>query len=149
MKNSKLTPEQHRFLKQNFRTLNEQELYQKLPESGSEIDLNAFADCLRSIASEAEANVFEQNLSEEELSAISGGKEYPCGSVAWNNCTDIWRDDPQNNCAYVWQRNIYGGNGFANCAATVENGSWCSENDACYLNSVDYQNMKDCNKAWR
>ena len=40
-----------------------------------------------------------------------------------------------------------------NCAATVEDGSWCWSNDACDDYSVDYQGMhiyliSDCHKAW-
>lgn len=36
------------------------------------------------------------------------------------------------------------------CAATVEDGSWCSSNDACHTsNAIRYTGMNDCSKAWK
>ena len=66
----------------------------------------------------------------------------PCGELIDAN------PDPKN-CNVQFVRPIYGGNGFPNCAATVEDGSWCSTNDACYDVAIDYKGMRDCAKAWR
>ena len=81
---------------------------------------------------EKENEVFAQEVSPDELDNVAGGK-----------------DSDTNNCTRTHKRDIYGGNGFANCAATVGDGSWCGTNDACYSDAVDYQNMFDCSKAWR
>lgn len=74
------------------------------------------------------------------------------GSVV-NDVIDFVTGGPTDknfqDCINHHQRNIYGGNGFPNCAATVDDGSHCSSNDACYSKAVDYQMMHDCSKAWR
>ncbi len=86
--------------------------------------------------------VLEQEVSVDELEAVSGGIYIPSeGSEA--SCL-------KNNC-----RDIYGGRGFPNCANTVEDGSHCDTNDACYNNAVVYHGftsgctISDCRKAWR
>ena len=57
--------------------------------------------------------------------------------------------DPQSISCYSWeQRYIYTGS-FPNCAATVEDGSFCDTNDACYTAAVWYLGKKDCAKAWK
>lgn len=58
-----------------------------------------------------------------------------------------------NNCVNSFYRDIYQG-GFPNCAATVEDGSWCGTNDACVSTAVHYKGMEecsfsDCSKAWK
>lgn len=45
------------------------------------------------------------------------------------------------------ERNIYEGE-FPNCAATVEGGSWCWNNDACEKFAVIYT-MHSCGRAWK
>jgi hypothetical protein len=77
-----------------------------------------------------EEQVFKQALDDDELETVAGGDA----------------DSDENCYQYLW-RDIYR-NGFPNCAATVEDGSWCSSNDACLSQSVDYENMKKCQKAW-
>ncbi len=72
-----------------------------------------------------------------------------CTQRAANDITGGPHDDDRNNCVNHDYRNIYGGNGFPNCAATVEDGSHCGTNDACYNNTVDYRGLTDCAKAWR
>ncbi len=74
-----------------------------------------------------EKEVFEQETSADELENASGG-------VA----------------SYVPtpKKNIYEG-GFPNCAATVEEDSWCGANDACILDEVRYKEMKECYRAWK
>jgi hypothetical protein len=61
---------------------------------------------------------------------------------------DMQRDDNTTNCANFHHRPLYGGN-FPNCAATVEDGSWCERNDACYNEAVIYDGRTDCAKAWK
>ena len=82
------------------------------------------------------AKAFETNeekvLFSEELDTVSGGDQ----------------DDDLKNCVRYSERNIYLG-GFPNCAATVEDGSWCDSNDACYHSMVGYYILTECNKAWR
>ena len=92
-----------------------------------------------------EDEVFNQELSADDLDAAAGGgipglRELLGGGV---------RDRDTNNCTIYHKRPLYGGNGFPNCAATVEDGSWCKSNDACYNQAVEYQGRTDCKKAWR
>ena len=83
-----------------------------------------------------------------DLEATAGGAD--CYDVArltpWT-LDDQW-DANKYNCARDHSRQIYGG-GFPNCAATVEDGSWCGSSDACVYIAIDYKGMTDCNKAWR
>ena len=81
--------------------------------------------------------VFAQSVSLDDLDAVSGG----------NFLHD--EDYDSGNCIQTSFRHIRRGNGFPNCAATVEDGSWCDYNDACHIDSIRYTGMKDCNKAWR
>ena len=84
----------------------------------------------------SEKEVFEQKVSEEELNSVAGGDD--CGRTAYDH----------NVCTTAAYRDIYWG-GFPNCAATVEDGSWCGSNDACIADDVKYLGMKDCERAWR
>lgn len=81
--------------------------------------------------------ILKNEVSEDELKDVNGG----------GVCT-FRVDEDRNNCVYGYFRNIYGGNGFPNCAQSVTDGSWCDDNDACYQTAVSYLNMKDCSKAW-
>ena len=87
--------------------------------------------------------VLEQEISADELDAVAGGSWWASE-----------KDADQNNCIQNHERYIYGGNGFPNCAATVEDGSHCGTNDACYSDAVEYHGFKggcsviDCKKAW-
>ena len=100
--------------------------------------------------SDNEKKVFSQEVNKDDLNAVAGAEHveseyydrYVCGATQRNNC--VTADD----------RNIYGGKGFPNCAATVEDGSHCVTNDACFWNSVVYKGTEkcaviDCKKAWR
>jgi hypothetical protein len=101
---------------------------------------------------ERENEVFNQRLSVEDLDAVSGGTDNP-----WYYCLapyalapDMQRDDNTTNCANFHHRPLYGGN-FPNCAATVEDGSWCGDNDACLKSAVLYRSSMvdpNCVKAW-
>lgn len=124
-----LTQEQKAILTEALKNpSSDKELFEKL--GGVEED--RFAQYLKAVAAEKEDKVLAQPLSPEELEAVSGGD----------------RDDDLTNCVRYSERNIYLG-GFPNCAATVEDGSWCDTNDACYHSMVGYYIMTECNKAWR
>ena len=139
--NCTLTEEQKAFLKENFGKMNEKELFRKFSELGPEADEKAFAEAVSAVASEIESGVFAQRVTEEELLAASGGKAA---------CGQPFKDVPiQPDCTGNEARRIYGGNGFPNCAATVEDGSWCGSSDACYKYQVRYSEMKSCVRAWR
>ena len=91
----------------------EKELFEKL--GVDEIKFFTFIKALR-----REEEVFDQDVSEEELLAVAGGRKD-------ENCTDSRTCD----CVQVHFRKIYE-NGFPNCLSSVEDGSWCSEADACF-----------------
>ena len=78
-----------------------------------------------------EEQVFKQEISDKELENVSGGSIF---------------DFCDNNSFH--ERDIYSGDGFPNCANTVEDGSFCDTNDACYSFAVTYTNMVDCSKSW-
>ena len=84
-----------------------------------------------------EGEVFDQELSKEDLDAVAGG--------------DFWDDNDSNKdyCKDQYYRTLYGGNGFPNCAATVEDLSACGTNDACRQFAVVYKDMEECYRAWR
>ncbi len=96
-----------------------------------------------------EDEVFDQELSLDDLDAAAGGID--CGDLSrilpWQ-LDDQW-DADKDNCTRDHYRQVYGGSGFPNCAATVEDGSWCGTNDACKKNAIEYKGMGDCSKAWR
>ena len=98
--------------------------------------------------SEQEKEILEQEISDAELTEVSGGLPHPF-RPSNNNCLhNRFEDSPIDACIGEWERSIYA-TAFPNCAATVEDGSWCSNNDACYEEAVSYTGMKDCSKAWR
>jgi len=89
-----------------------------------------------------EEQVFAQKLNVDELDA-SGGNLFQ-----W--MTYGSKDDNESNCTEYWHRPMYGGNGFPNCAATVEADSNCKRNDGCYNDTVVYDGMTtDCGRTWR
>ena len=134
-----LTEEQKRFLDENFRKMKEKDLFEKFSEIGPEADEFAFAEYLSGLASKIESGVFQQNVSEEELTGTSGGK---------SETEDLVGEPEYEHCTADYYRYIYRG-GFPNCAATVEDGSWCWDSDACYGDGVVYKGMTECKKAWR
>ena len=99
--------------------------------------------------SELEKEILSQDISDEELSEVSGGvdRDY------WDR---IHNEDCQgNNERQMHLKAEHGDAGtwwyvpyFPNCAATVEENSWCASNDACYLSAVVYIGMNKCSKAW-
>ena len=90
-------------------------------------------------AKEKENEVFKQEVSEDGLTSIAGGME---------------ETGPRYRCNAQLYRNIYGYNyywytTFPDCAKSVEDGSWCGDNDACYAFAILYKGMTDCAKAWK
>ena len=77
-----------------------------------------------------EAEVFSQELSLDDLDAAAGGVVI---IAQGSSESDI------NNCVMEEVRNLYGGNGFPNCANTVSNSGECDENDACYHCAIVYE----------
>lgn len=124
----KLTDEQKAALTEALKKpISDRELFEKL----GGVDEGKFAQYLKAVAAEKEDNVLSQELSPDELEAVSGGDQ----------------DDDRVNCVRYSERNIYLG-GFPNCAATVEDGSFCGSNDACYHSMVGYYILQECQKAW-
>ena len=123
-----LTEEQKAVLTEALeKPIPDRELFEKL----GGVEEGRFAQYLKAVAAERGDEVLAQPLSPEELEAVSGGDQ----------------DADRTNCVRYSERNIYLG-GFPNCAATVEDGSWCDTNDACYHSMVGYYIMTECNKAW-
>ena len=111
----------------------DKELFEKL----GGVDEDKFAEFMKAVAAQTEDAVLGQELSTDEMEEAAGG--YCRGGASEG---DRW------NCVQMARRYIYA-HKFPNCAATVENGSLCSSNDACYQTAVDYIDMKDCSKAWK
>lgn len=123
-----LTQEQKAILTEALKNpSSDKELFEKL----GGVDEGKLAQYLKAVAAEMEDEVLAQELSPDELEAVSGGD----------------RDEDLKNCVRYSERNIYLG-GFPNCAATVEDGSFCGSNDACYHSMVGYYILVECQKAW-
>ncbi len=130
----KLTEEQKAFLTEALNgPINEKELFEKLG-----VDEDKFAEFMKAVAAQAEDAVLGQELSTDEMEEAAGGGYCRGGA----NEASTW------NCVQIVRRYIYA-HKFPNCAATVEDGSLCSSNDACYQAAVDYIDLKDCSKAWK
>ena len=121
----------------------EKELFERL---GVEEDafgkfMQSFHYALSEEGKAEEKAVFAQEVSQEELENVSGG----AGTGCWSN--------GRRSCLAQLYRNMYDdfytGAGFPNCANTVNDGSWCGENDACFSMAIIYEDMTDCHKAWR
>ena len=68
-----LSEKQSEFLKENFKKMSEQELFQKIQEIGPKTDEKTFAEGFHAVASKLEAAVFGQEVSESELASVAGG----------------------------------------------------------------------------
>ena len=126
----------------SLKQMKEPELYEKLAEFGPQVHRGTYGKYLREVMSKTEDKVFSQKVSEDELNSISAGF---CGDSS-GGCS-WWAYDQHEHCTEVYHRHIYEGE-FPNCAATVEDGSWCGSNDACYGDEVIYVDMEHCGKAW-
>lgn len=134
-----LTEEQRATLTEALeKPVSDRELFEKL----GGVDERKFAEFLKAVTAETEDEVLAQPLSPDELEAVAGG-----GSSLANDGHTCSKTQ-QANCFREEKRSIYLG-AFPNCAATVEDGSWCMTNDACVRAAVNYQGMNDCGKAWR
>ena len=85
-----------------------------------------------------EQEIMNQEMSFDEMETVAGGRCF---------------DHHQNTgCASEFSehsRLFRNPDGTPNCEATVEDGSWCSSNDACYgSNDVAYLGLQNCAKAW-
>lgn len=116
--------------------VSDRELFEKL----GGVEEEKFARFLKALAAETEKAVMGQELSLDEIETASGG----LGDRDGNDCAY----NQSLNCISWEKRYAYQG-GFPNCAATVEDGSFCGRNDACYDEAVGYLDLKDCAKAWR
>ena len=139
-----LSEKQIEFLKENFRKMSEQELFQKIQEIDPETDEKTFAEGFHSVASKLESDVFGQEVSESELASVAGGL---CGFNGYDECKEPQYQYRINHCTEQFYRDIHEG-AFPNCAQSVADGSWCGSNDACYNIVIKYKNMWDCKKAW-
>jgi len=109
----------------------------ELAKAAGLTDERSIMSFIKAIAAAIEDGVFKQELSEEEISKISGGDFCRSSDQVYNE-----------GCINEVKRHIYPN--FPNCAATVEDGSHCRTNDACYSdNAVNYIDMNECVKAWR
>jgi hypothetical protein len=80
---------------------------------------------------------------------VAGGRHFGGGSTPNYNC---FHEHQKKSCnweeAIKYGRLINRPDGSANCAATVEENSWCKSNDACYDDETIYLGIKECAKAW-
>ena len=104
--------------------------------------------------SDQEKKVFAQEVSKDDLKAVTGGYTDfdPRTDSLKKQKQEAKKDADRTHCVEIWQRNIYEG-GFPNCAATVGDGSQCRTNDACYDDAVKYTGMDECHfinchKSW-
>ena len=126
----------------------DKELFEKL----GGVDEDKFAEFMKAVAAQTEDAVLGQELSTDEMEKAAGGGACPQGqNVVTSPINDVHKCSltQQANCVLEEHRSIYNGS-FPNCAATVEDGSWCSSNDACHTsNAIRYTGMNDCSKAWK
>ena len=88
-----------------------------------------------------DSEVFNQELSVDDLDAASGGF---IDIILYGRI-----DDNESYCTNYMRRPIYEDGRFPNCAATVEKGSNCRRNDGCEMYTVSYTGkMTDCHRAW-
>lgn len=105
------------------------------------VDEEQFVEFLRAVSPIQEEEILAQELSKEELDSVAGGGNCP---------TQAWKDDfGANDCHTCGTTRWIYRHRFPNCASTVEDGSWCGSNDACFTySSVYYTGMDKCTKAW-
>ena len=86
-----------------------------------------------------EQEILNQEMSPDEMEDVAGGY-----------CPNLHEHKQCNyGDAIKYGRPIRKWNGTTNCAATVEDGSHCDTNDACYQSEVMYMGLQDCAKAWK
>ena len=120
--------------------VSEKELVEKLCVE----DDQSFRNLLKELYADIEEEVFRQEVSFEELELVASGNEID----TTKDCTQVYSEDWKTRCTSEWYRSIVNPQ-FPNCAATVEEGSWCNDSDACWRTAVVYTGMIDCEKAWK
>ena len=87
-----------------------------------------------------EQEILNQEMSKDEMETVAGGFCF------------MWlgrKGGCDTDSSKKYGREICKPDGTVNCSATVEEGSWCGSNDACYEDETVYFNMQDCEKAWK
>ena len=87
-----------------------------------------------------EQEIMNQEMNLDEMETVAGGI---CIAALGRN------DYCNSHSSEKYERPLYNPDGSINCAATVEDGSWCGSNDACYYDEAKYFGMRDCEKAWK
>ena len=110
-----------------------------------------------------EQEIMNQEMSQDEMETVAGGHhsqwEEECydGEAAANphysedhtHCYAGQHQSCDNKTSQKYGRPLRNPDGSMNCSATVEDGSWCGSNDACYDDESVYFGMKHCAKAWK
>ena len=94
-----------------------------------------------------EQEIMNQEMSQDEMETVAGGKCH----ANYSNVCFVGNIGETCDSALVQKngRRLQKPNGYMNCAATVEDGSHCGSNDACYGDEVVYLGMLDCERAWQ
>ena len=85
-----------------------------------------------------EQEIMNQEMSKDEMESVAGG-------LCWSG--HMYQDCHWEE-AQKYGRPIHRPDGSINCANTVQDGSHCDTNDACYKDQVNYMDIHDCGKAW-
>ena len=90
-----------------------------------------------------EQEIMNQEMSSEEMETVAGGGkcDFSMSIAREGRCWSI--------PAQQYGRPARRPDGSMNCAATVEDGSHCGSDDACYEDEVVYLGIVDCEKAWQ
>ena len=140
MSEFRLTDEQKAILRECMNSpISEKELCEKLG-----IDEKTFAETEHDDKREI---VLNQVLSDDELEAAAGGK-FRCIHLMRLALCGLNGSPYPYPCEDTNYRPIYEP-AFPNCAATVEDGSWCLDSDACYDVAIVYEGMRECHKSWK
>ena len=104
-----------------------------------------------------EQEIMNQEMSKDEMETVAGGLPpfmhgtcgEPSGKLMDEHCYSSHMDTKCYGELHVENgRPFRNPDGSVNCAATVEDGSWCGTNDACYDKQVAYMGIHNCAKAW-
>lgn len=74
-------------------------------------------------------DILNKQIDEAQMDDVTGGGVFTNRSK-WDNCMAV----QQSACV----NNHYRTKSNSGCAATVEKGSFCSSNDACVMDAVEY-----------
>ena len=99
-----------------------------------------------------EQEIMNQEMSKDEMETVAGGGpgNWDCTGTENSDCIqEHYKMTCDSGNSLKYGRYFYRQDGSPNCAATVEEGSWCGSDDACYGNEVQYLGLTDCAKAWK